>query len=80
MKPERIARLATSTDSYVKEVYELINNAGNVRTIAGDSMPVVQLSSRHVDELAQIGFEHVKANYLEHGMSFKTPGEVRDEM
>lgn len=80
MKSERIAKLATSNDSYVKEVYELINNAGNVRTIAGDSMPVVQLSSRHVDELAQIGFEHVKANYLEHGMSFKTPGEVRDEM
>ena len=80
MKPERIAKLATSNDSYVKEVYELINNAGNVCTIAGDSMPVVQLSSRHVDELAQIGFEHVKANYLEHGMSFKTPGEVRDEM
>ena len=80
MKPERIAKLATSNDSYVKEVYELINNAGNVRTIAGDSMPVVQLSSRHVDALAQIGFEHVKANYLEHGMSFKTPGEVRDEM
>ena len=80
MKPERIVKLATSNDSYVKEVYELINNAGNVRTIAGDSMPVAQLSSRHVDELAQIGFEHVKANYLGHGMSFKTPGEVRDEM
>lgn len=80
MKPERIAKLATSNDSYIKEVYELINNAGNVCTIAGDSMPVVQLSSSHVDELAQIGFEHVKANYLEHGMSFKTPGEVRDEM
>lgn len=80
MKPERIAKLATSNDSYVKEVYKLINNAGNVCTIAGDSMPVVQLSSRHVDELAQIGFEHVKANYLEHGMSFQTPSEVRDEM
>lgn len=80
MKASHALKLTESSDSYVKEVYSLISKAGNTKMIAGDSMPMIQLSSNHVDELAQIGFEHVKANYLGHGMTFKTPGEVRDEM
>lgn len=80
MKVEHALKLTECQDAYVKEVYSLISKAGTSHLIAGDSMPMIQLSSTHVDELANISFEHVKANYLDHGMSFKTPDEVRNEM
>lgn len=80
MRVEHALKLTECQDAYVKEVYSLISKAGTSHLIAGDSMPMIQLSSTHVDELANISFEHVKANYLEHGMSFKTPDEVRNEM
>ena len=80
MRVEHALKLTECQDAYVKEVYSLIAKAGTSHLIAGDSMPMIQLSSTHVDELANISFEHVKANYLDHGMSFKTPDEVRNEM
>ena len=80
MRVEHALKLTECQDAYVKEVYSLISKAGTSHLIAGDSMPMIQLSSTHVDELANISFEHVKANYLDHGMSFKTPDEVRNEM
>ena len=80
MRVEHALKLTECQDAYVKEVYSLISKAGTSHLITGDSMPMIQLSSTHVDELANISFEHVKANYLDHGMSFKTPDEVRNEM
>lgn len=72
-------KLTTSNDRYVKDVYNLIAKAGIESTIAGDSVPVIRLPANAVDEIAQIGFDHVKANYLDHGMQFETPNEVREK-
>lgn len=80
MKESKVLKLTENNDPYIKEVYSLIAKAGSKKNIAGDEEPLIQLSSNHVDEIASIGFEHVKSNYLEHGLFFKTPDEVREEM
>ena len=49
----RIARLAQSKDAYVKDVYTFMQKSGTLQTIAGDSVPVLRLSSKAVDEIAQ---------------------------
>lgn len=74
------SKLTSSKDSYIKEVYTLISKSGTEQNIAGDCKSVLQLPSNVVDEIAQIGYQHVQANYLSHGMSFETPGEVHDKM
>lgn len=74
------SKLTSSKDSYIKEVYTLISKSGTKRNIAGDCESVLQLSSNAVDEIAQIGYQHVQANYLNHGISFETPKEVYDKM
>ena len=76
----RIARLAQSKDAYVKDVYTFMQKSGTLQTIAGDSVPVLRLSSKAVDEIAQIGHEHVQANYIEHGITFETPAEAYSKM
>lgn len=80
MKESKVLKLTENNDPYIKEVYSLIAKAGSKKNIAGDEEPLIQLSSNHVDEIASIGFEHVKSNYIEHGLLFKTPDEVRNEM
>ena len=74
------SKLTSSKDSYIKEVYTLISKSGTKRNIAGDCESVLQLPSNVVDEIAQIGYQHVQANYLNHGISFETPKEVYDKM
>ena len=80
MYTERAIKLSQSKDSYVKDVYDLIVKAGSSYTIAGDSMPMIRLPAKAVDEIAQIGYEHVQSNYIEHGMQFESPKEVHDKM
>lgn len=80
MYTERAIKLSQSQDSYVKDVYDLIVKAGSSYTIAGDSMPMIRLPAKAVDEIAQIGYEHVQSNYIEHGMQFESPKEVHDKM
>ena len=74
------SKLTSSKDSYIKEVYTLISKSGTKRNIAGDCESVLQLPSNVVDEIAQRGYQHVQANYLNHGISFETPKEVYDKM
>jgi len=74
------SKLTSSKDSYIKEVYTLISKSGTERNIAGDCKSVIQLPSNVVDEIAQIGYQHVQANYLNHGISFETPKEIHDNM
>lgn len=80
MYTEQIGRLAQSEDGYIKEVYEYISKSSTPHTIAGDSVPVHRLSASSIDEIMNIGHEHVKANYIEHGIQIATPDEVRKEM
>ena len=72
----RIARLAQSKDAYFKDVYTFIQKSGTLQTIAGDSVPVLRLSSKAVDEIAQIGHGYVQANYVEDGSTFEPPAEA----
>lgn len=80
MNANQAIRLTESKDLYVREVYELITKSGSSCTIAGDSVPMIRLPANAVDEIAQVGFQHVQANYLEHGMQFETPQEAHDKM
>lgn len=79
MNISQIAHFVESNDSYVKDVYNVINKAGVQESIAGDSTPMIRLRAGDIDEIAQIGYEHVKANYLAHGMTFQSVQEARDE-
>lgn len=80
MNISHISQLSQSDDAYVKDVYSIINKAGVPKTIAGDSIPTIRLRAKDIDEIAQIGHEHVKANYLEHGMTFQSAEEARNEV
>ena len=80
MNISQIAHFIESDDSYVKDVYNVINKAGVQESIAGDSTPMIRLRAGEIDEIAQIGYEHVKTNYLSHEMTFQTAQEARDEI
>lgn len=77
MTYDEAVKLSKSSDSYIKDAYEFISKSASFQTIAGDSYPLVRLSTSQCEELSQIGFEHVKANYIEHGISFETPEEAK---
>ena len=80
MNLSQVAHFIESDDSYVKDVYDIINKAGVQETIAGDSTPLIRLRANEIDEIAQVGYEHVQANYLSHGMAFQSSQEVRNEI
>lgn len=81
MNTYKAAALATRvSDQYLKSVYKLISDSAVPTTIAGDSEPRLVLSSRACDDITQLGYEQVKANYIDHGLTFKTASEVHDEM
>ena len=67
-------------DPYLKEVYGIIAKSAKPATIAGDSEPMLRLSASACREIADAGFEHVKANYIEHEGAIETPSEARDKV
>lgn len=77
---EQAVKLSQSEDPYVKDVYTFISKSARFCTIAGDSEPLVRLTTSQCEELSQIGYEHVKANYVEHGITFETPSEARQNV
>lgn len=69
-----------TSDSYLKEVFGIIAKSATPHTIAGDSEPYMQLPSGVCEEISQLGYEKVTANYIERFGQIQTPQEVRDEM
>lgn len=81
MNREHIKSLSEkTTDKYLKSVYELVAKNATEHTIAGDSEPYIQLPSSVCEQISQLGFEQVKANYVEHTGAIVTPDEARREM
>lgn len=81
MTLDKSAQLANKvTDSYLKEVYKIIAQSSVPSNIAGDEEPLLVLPASACNDITQLGFERVKANYIDNGMHFKTPSEVHDEM
>ena len=69
-----------TTDSYLKEVFGIIAKAATPHTIAGDSEPYMQLPSGVCEQISQLGYNKVQANYVERFGQIQTPDEVHDEM
>ena len=69
-----------TTDSYLKEVFGLIATSAVPHAIAGDSEPYMQLPSGVCEQISQLGYERVAANYVERFGQIQTPQEVHDEM
>lgn len=69
-----------TTDSYLKEVFGIISKAATPHTIAGDSEPYMQLPSGVCEQISRLGYDKVKANYVERFGQIQTPSEVHDEM
>lgn len=69
-----------TTDKYLKEVFELISKSATPHTIAGDSEPYMQLPSGVCEQISQLGYERVQANYVERFGKIQTPDEVHKEM
>ena len=69
-----------TTDKYLKSVYDLISKSAVPHTIAGDSEPYMQLPSGVCEQISQLGYEHVQANYIERFGQIQTPAEVQKEM
>ena len=69
-----------TTDTYLKEVFGLIAKSATPHTIAGDSEPYMQLPSGVCEQISQLGYEHVQANYIERFGQIQTPAEVQKEM
>lgn len=80
MNLSQVAHFIESDDRYVKDVYNIINKAGVQETIVGDSTPLIRLRANEIDEIAQVGYEHVQANYLSHGMAFQSSQEAHNEI
>lgn len=76
----QLDKLTNSQDAYVKDIYSFIKANADVNTIAGDSIPLVRLSSNAVDELSQKNAEHVRARYIEHYGNVTTPDQARKDM
>lgn len=69
-----------TTDKYLKDVFDLISKSAVPHAIAGDSEPYIQLPSGVCEQISQLGYEHVQANYIERFGQIQTPAEVRKEM
>lgn len=69
-----------TTDKYLKEVFGIIAKSATPHTIAGDSEPYMQLPSGVCEEISSLGYERVKANYVERFGQIQTPDEVHKEM
>ena len=67
-------------DAYLKEVYDLITRSAKEHPIAGDSEPMIVVPSSVCDAISDLGYEKVKSNYLEKGVTFQTPDEVYKDM
>ena len=67
-------------DQYLKSVYDLISKSAIPHTIAGDSEPYMQLPSGVCEQISQLGYSHVQANYIERFGQIQTPAEVQKEM
>lgn len=67
-------------DGYLKQVYEIISKSASPQTIAGDSEPLLRVSSQACDEISQLGFQQVQANYLDKGIVYQSPEEARKSM
>lgn len=81
MNRARANGLATkTTDEYLKKVFAYIKDNALEHSIAGDSMPYMQLSSKACEELSAMAFEQVKGNYIIHCGEIMTPDEARKEM
>lgn len=72
MNLARATRLAESKDPYIQEMFSLIAGSATVESIAGDSSPILKLSAGKVDELTQLAYSHVQANYIGHGIEFES--------
>ena len=69
-----------TTDTYLKEVFGLIAKSATPHAIAGDSEPYMQLPSGICEQISQLGYERVQANYIERFGQIQTPAEVQKEM
>lgn len=69
-----------TTDTYLKEVFGLIAKSAVPHAIAGDSEPYMQLPSGVCEQVSQLGYERVQANYIERFGQIQTPAEVQKEM
>lgn len=69
-----------TTDKYLKGVFDLISKSAVPHTIAGDSEPYMQLPSGVCEQISQLGYERVQANYIERFGQIQTPAEVQKEM
>ena len=67
-------------DQYLKSVYDLISKSAIPHTIAGDSEPYMQLPSGVCEQISQLGYSRVQANYIERFGQIQTPAEVQKEM
>lgn len=80
MDKQKLLKLTGSSDKYFAEVFDLINKSSVQHTIAGDTQPIYQLNSNAVEEIMDLGYEHVKARYIEKGIVFEDPQTARDKM
>lgn len=70
-----LARLAAHN-----EIFKYIKDNAKIGTIAGDSSPLYQFTASQIDDLQDMMFAEVKANYVKHGLLFESPGEARDKV
>lgn len=63
-------------DQYLKDVYAIIAKGAKPATIAGDSEPMLRLSASDCRAISDKGYEHVKARYIEAGVTPETPSEA----
>lgn len=69
------------SDKYLKEVYSLIAKSGIPQNVAGDSTDSgIILPADICEKITNQSFTQVQANYIEHGLTFKSAQEVHDEM
>ena len=67
-------------DTYLKDVYSVISKSAKESSIAGDEEPSLVLPSSVCDEITNLGFERVKANYIERGLQFESLEEARKKV
>ena len=62
------------------ELFRYIKDNAAVGTIAGDSVPFYQFTTKQVEEMQSMQYEQVKANYLEHNITFESPEEAKNKV
>ena len=67
----KLQKLTKSSDSYIKEVFSLINGKSK---IVGDS---ILLPSSAIEEMSAIQYKHVQAQHIEHSQTFQSVDEAR---